>query len=484
MSSRVLKILRRYSDVVEPYSIDESFFNLAIASLDDPEAYCCEIRKTILRNVGIPVSIGISSSKTLCKLGSELAKEEGKRDPNASGVCMLNALDAIRLFNSLPPEEIWGIGGRMAATLKRYGITTVKKLLDKDEAWIRKTMSIRGVYTVRELRGISCLPLEEEEPPQKSMMVSASFGQRLRDYELIKDAVVKHATEGAFRLRHAGLRAGSIGVHLRTSYFADNVIIKDYVVHLNPPTSITGEIVEGAVKALDYVYQRNIDYAKAGIFFSDLEPADGGQMILDDMDPKRQKMNALMKAMDEINSKFGEKTIIPASVLDTSASDPHKGRLSEWKPDMVHILLRERKALDDEKFCAIRKRALISHFRNILFRPTPTPRVAANAVYSVKMFNRFEFFLQVVYNYYRLWRIKGDQRMVARGIIAEQVECESNIASRRLASPDNDGKEIIIFSASGRNVKRITGSKRAVYHSAGAQLSDQSSGKRVRRKTV
>ena len=72
-------------------------------------------------------------------------------------------------------------------------------------------------------------------------------------------------------------------------------------------------------------------------------------MILEDLDPKRQKMNALMKAMDEINSKFGEKTIIPASVLDTSASDPHKGRLSEWKPDMVHILLRERerKALGD-----------------------------------------------------------------------------------------------------------------------------------------
>ena len=97
MSSRVLKVLRRYSDVVEPYSIDESFFNLAIASLEDPEAYCCEIRKAILRNVGIPVTIGISTSKTLCKLGSEVAKEVGKRAPNASGVCLLKAKGAIRI---------------------------------------------------------------------------------------------------------------------------------------------------------------------------------------------------------------------------------------------------------------------------------------------------------------------------------------------------------------------------------------------------
>jgi len=265
-------------------------------------------------------------------------------------VCLLKAMDAIRIFESLPPEEVWGIGRRMAATLKRFGINTVKKLLDKDEDWVRKYMSIRGAYTVRELRGISCFPLEEEEPPQKSMMVSASFGQRLKDYAPIKDAVVKHATEGAFRLRHAGLRAGSVGVHLRTSYFTEDVIVRDYIVPLNPPTSITDEIVEGAVKALEFVYQRNIDYAKAGIFFTDLEPADGGQMILEDLDPKRQKMNALMKAMDEINSTFGDKTIIPASVLDTSASDPHKGRLSEWKPDMVHILLRERerKALGND----------------------------------------------------------------------------------------------------------------------------------------
>lgn len=92
MSSRVLKALRRFSDVVEPYSIDESFFNLSIASIEDPEDYCINIRRTILRSTGIPVSIGISTTKTLCKLGSEIAKEQGKRDPNATGVHFLSAM--------------------------------------------------------------------------------------------------------------------------------------------------------------------------------------------------------------------------------------------------------------------------------------------------------------------------------------------------------------------------------------------------------
>ena len=351
MSSRVLKALRRFSDVVEPYSIDESFFNLSIASIEDPEDYCINIRRTILRSTGIPVSIGISTTKTLCKLGSEIAKEQGKRDPNATGVHFLSAMAAGSLFHTLPVSEIWGIGGRTAQTLKRFGITTVERLLQKDEDWVRKYMSIRGVRTVRELRGISCFPLEEEEPPQKSMMVSSSFGQKLRDYKPIKDAVVKHAAEGAFRLRHEGLRAGVVGCHLRTSYFTQSVVVGDYSVPLNPPTSITQEIVDGAIKAMEHVYRPGIEYAKAGIFFSDLEPEEGGQLILEDLDPKRQKMNALMKAMDKINAKFGDKTIIPASIKDTSASDPHKGRLSEWKEsDLIHLQIRNaHKELDEDE---------------------------------------------------------------------------------------------------------------------------------------
>ena len=341
MSSRVLTTLRRFSDVVEPYSIDESFFNLTIAEIDDPEAYCRAIRQAIRRSVGIPVSIGISTTKTLCKLGSEIAKEQGKKDPGAPGVYFLPALAAAGLFRTLPVDEIWGIGGHMAQKLKRYGITTVEKLLQRDEDWIRRNMSIRGVRTVRELRGICCYPLDEDEPPQKSMMVSASFGQRLKELGPIREAVVRHAAEGAFRLRHAGLRAGSVGCHLRTSYFTQEVIVSDYAVPLEPPTSITQEIVEAAVKALEHIYRPGIEYAKAGIYFGDLDPVEGGQMIFGDLDPRRQKMNALMKAIDEITEKLGDKAIIPASIKDTSASDPHKGRLSKWKAgDLLHIQLR------------------------------------------------------------------------------------------------------------------------------------------------
>lgn len=350
MSARVLKTLRRFSDVVEPYSIDESFFNLSIAEIDDPEAYCRRIRQTILRDVGIPVSIGISTTKTLCKLASEIAKERGKRDPLAPGICFLSAVAAVGLFRDLPVSEIWGIGGHMARSLKRFGITTVEDLLRRDERWIRKNMSIRGVRTVRELRGIACYPLVEEEPPQKSMMVSSSFGQKLTDFELIKDAVVKHAAEGAFRLRHAGLRAGCVGCHLRTSYYTQDVIVRDCTIPLSPPTNITQEIVEAVVAALGHVYRPHIEYAKAGIYLENLEPAEGGQMMLDDLAPGRRKMNALMRAMDEITARFGDKAVIPAAIVDTSGSDPHKGRLSGWTPETARVRLKARdaQALDDD----------------------------------------------------------------------------------------------------------------------------------------
>ncbi len=331
ISGRVARTLSRFTDALEQYSIDESFFNLAIRSLDDPEDYCRGIRAEVLRTVGIPLSIGVSTTKTLCKLGSEIAKKRTAADPGDSGVCMLLPMDAARLFDDLPVGEVWGIGPRMAKKLRYMGADTVGKLLAHDDTWIKKYLTIRGLQTVRELRGISCFPLEETEEKQKSMMVSASFGQRLTELDDIRAAVVKHAAEAAFRLRRGELRAGQISCELRTSYFIESVYKNRASEKLSPPTSQTDEIVGAAIRCLEKIYRPGIQYAKAGVLLDELCDAENEQMQLEDLDPERQKKDRLMAALDEINMRFGLKTVIPAAIKDTSKSDPHREFLSKWK---------------------------------------------------------------------------------------------------------------------------------------------------------
>ncbi|MBP5211387.1 MAG: UmuC protein [Pyramidobacter sp.] len=332
MSSRVARHLSRWTDALEQYSIDECFFNLSIAEIDDPEDYCRKIRAAVLRCTGIPVSIGVAPTKTLCKLGSEVAKARGKKDPDDDGVCMLLPLDAARLFATLPPDEIWGLGGQTVNKLASKGVTTVAQFLARDEKWIRATLGLRALQAARELRGFSCFPLEEHEEKQKSMMVSASFGTKLTEYDDIKAAVVRHAVEGAFRLRRAGLRAGVCGCRLRTSYFAPDPKIGARTAVMTPPTAQDHEIIAAALACLKKIFVPGVAYAKTGVFFEDLHDSDTGQLRFEDLDPARQKMDRLFLALDELNVRFGRRTVIPAAIKDTSKSDPHREHLSRADP--------------------------------------------------------------------------------------------------------------------------------------------------------
>ena len=327
ISRRVMAVLAEYTDTVEQYSIDEAFFNLAIASIDDHAGYCEEIRRAVLEKCGIPVSIGISTSKTLCKLGSEMAKARCMKDASASPVCVLRAEDAYPLYPRLSPADVWGVGRRTAQALRAIGITTVADMLSMDERTIRRMASIRLVQTVRELRGIPEFPLCGEEEKQKSMMVSSSFGKRLTDYSDIKVALIKHAYDGARKLRSAGLKARVVGVTLRTSRFISAVYANSAKVEMDPPASQDGEIIAAALRCLEEIYRPGIEYAKTGIFFDGLEDGDCRQLTMFDLDPQREKKERQMKSIDELNAKFGKRTIFPAVIKDTSAVDPqHRWR--------------------------------------------------------------------------------------------------------------------------------------------------------------
>ncbi|MGN0837484.1 MAG: hypothetical protein ACI4NN_00175 [Pyramidobacter sp.] len=343
-SSRVMACLKRYTDLIEQYSIDESFFSLAIAAVSDPLNYCRNIRRTILHNCGIPVSIGISTTKTLCKIASELAKERSKRAPHSDGVCMLMPADAERVFPGLELKNVWGIGTRSAERLNSAGIWTVPQLLKEDENRIRRILSIRGVLTVRELRGIPCFPLEEEAQPQQSLQVSRSFGQRLTRYEDIEAMVVRHAAEGAYRLRNQQLCAGIVGCILLTSQFIENPYLQSAEISLAAPTSRDSDIIDGAIKCLKEIFQPGRKYAKAGIYLNRLCSARCRQMNIFEANGSGLRQDRLMCALDQINRKFGKAVIAPAVIQCAKACEPRHALRSAWNSQMITAKIAERTA--------------------------------------------------------------------------------------------------------------------------------------------
>lgn len=336
VSARVMSQLARFTDCLEAYSIDEAFLNLDIASIGDPAEYCRRIRAALLRNCGIPISIGISTTKTLCKIASEQVKERAKKRQDGDGVCRLLPEEAAPYLEQLPLADVWGVGRKSAEKLSRMGVTTAAQLLKRDEPWIRKYLTIRGVMTARELRGIRCFPLEDKEVKQQSLQVSRSFGNRLRSFEDIKGAVVRHAAEGAFRLRAQGLCAGAVGCSIRTSPFDDLFYGQSAERPLSPPTSQDGEIIAAALECLKKVYVPGYDYAKAGIWLRDLRDADVQQMdLFSALDPQRLKLDRLMEAVDRLNMELGEHTVAPAALKCADASAPRREKLSHGQIELL-----------------------------------------------------------------------------------------------------------------------------------------------------
>ena len=156
LSDRVMRVLSQFSPTLEVYSIDEAFADLTNLAIDDLTEYGKTMKERVLQYVGLPVSVGIASSKCLCKIANEIVKH----DPSYDGVLDLTALEdeeVDALLSQVAIGDVWGIGRKYSTFLHNHGIMTAKDLKYADEQWIRKYLTVTGHRIVLELRGISCM---------------------------------------------------------------------------------------------------------------------------------------------------------------------------------------------------------------------------------------------------------------------------------------------------------------------------------------
>tara|TARA_B110000003_G_C16617214_1_gene521715 strand:+ start:721 stop:1980 length:1260 start_codon:yes stop_codon:yes gene_type:complete len=304
MSRRVMNIISEFTPSIEVYSIDEAFIELTNMNVDY-ESYARHMRKVILQYTGIPVSIGIASTKTLTKVANHIAKD----DESLEGVCSLIQHENLdQVLEDTNVADVWGVGRQLSKKLIANGIFNAKLLKNCEDTWVRKMMSVNGLKTVSELREISCLDLEETSATRKSCCTTRSFGKPLINLEDIEQAVTTFARRATERIRGENLIASTVSVFLRTNPFDRNRYYSNSsTTTLSYPTYDTVQIVKTALQLTKIIFRENYKYKKAGVLLSGFY--EKGTETKDLFSEARYRSPKLMSAVDQINERYGSDTI-------------------------------------------------------------------------------------------------------------------------------------------------------------------------------
>ena len=309
LSQRVMETLRQFTPDLEVYSIDEAFLSLDGFSHLDLADYAKEIRSRVKQWTGIPVSIGIGSTKTLAKVANHVAKRRTK-----TGVFDIRDQELqADILESFPVKDIWGIGRRWAKKLPDFGVETALELRQAKPTLIRRHFTVVGERIVRELNGVSCLPLEAMTA-KKNIMSSKSFGSIQTEFQPIAEALSCYAARACEKMRDQGSKTQGIHVMLRTSRFREGS--PQYSNGMNYsfpiPTSDTRLIVKAAKQCLKQIYRPGYGYQKTGVMLTDLisDSFQQQDLFLTGDDSRSER---LMAVMDRINKQMGRNTLYLAS---------------------------------------------------------------------------------------------------------------------------------------------------------------------------
>jgi DNA polymerase V len=306
VSHRVMQTLGTMVPIIENYSIDESFLNIGEFSEREVEPLARELRERVHRWVGIPTCVGIAPTKTLAKVANFIAKKR----PQYGGVCDLRSSQVrADLLQTVPVDEVWGIGAASAAKLARIGVQTAADLavLDPDNA--RALMTVTGGRTVYELRGISCLPLELMEPTRKGIAVTRSFGAPVTSWQQMREAIANYAMRAAEKMRRYKVAAENIFVFMHTSTFDNDPFYSNGAsARFSETTNDTGKVVALAVCLGERLWRDGFRYSKCGVMITELMPETIRQPALwGELDC--EKRERAWRAMDKLNATLGHDTV-------------------------------------------------------------------------------------------------------------------------------------------------------------------------------
>lgn len=313
MSRRLNDIYRDFSPRVEIYSIDESFIDLSDIKTELRETLARDMRTTARQWVGIPTCVGIGPTKTLAKLANHIAKGT----PELDGVCDLTSVAAQKHWlGRVQLEDIWGVGRAGAARLRALGCRTVADVALLDPRPVRAGMTVVGERMIYELRGVSCMQLEDVAPTRKGCAVTRSFSSRVSDLAKLEQAVATYAARLGEKLRRGGLGTDHVTVFVHTSEHDRSGPQRSAAMTVDLPEASNDTVLltKAARWGARRIWRDGFAYSKAGLITTDLVPLACSQRALPGIGQfDRGHSAALMSALDRCNQRWGRETLVLAA---------------------------------------------------------------------------------------------------------------------------------------------------------------------------
>lgn len=307
MSDRVMKTLAGFAPGVEIYSIDEAFLDLSSMPFVDLLSLGVKMRKTVLKNTGIPTCVGIAATKTLAKMANRFAKKYNK----AIGVhWAANDNLVSEMLEATPVNDVWGIGRQYALMLLRNGINTAKDFRDLPDDFVRHHMSVVGSRLLNEIRGVPSIAWELEIPAKKNICAARSFGSLTSKKSVIEEALSNFAASCALKLRqqHSVAREMKVSINTNPHIPGEKQYYRSIVIGLDTPTSNTPDLIKYALQGLDIIFKEGFRYMKCGVECLRLVPESEIQLNLFSAAAERKTRKAI-EALDSVNVAMGKELI-------------------------------------------------------------------------------------------------------------------------------------------------------------------------------
>jgi DNA polymerase-4/DNA polymerase V len=334
-SLRMFEILRRFSPDVEEYSIDEAFVDLTglRRSYHGPYGLIAKkMQETVETELGFTVSVGVSLTKVLAKIGSKHNKPHG--------LTIIPGRDIHLYLEKLPTEKIWGIGSNTAAFLSKLGITTALEFARKDEGFIQKHLSKPYQEIWHELNGRSVYPVTvESKSSYQSISKAKTFTPSSNDETFIFAQLSKNLENACIKARRYKLAATRLIIFLRTQEFRNTGI----EMKLSRPSAYPSDLFGLLRAGFDRVHRSNRFYRQTGVVLAGLVSETGVQYTLFDDPARIEKMAKIYNAVDELSEKFGKYTVHHATSLPTKIQSQHEGERGDVPERVTDIFKGENK---------------------------------------------------------------------------------------------------------------------------------------------
>jgi len=316
---RLEKICERFTPDMETYSIDEIFLDVTGSHhlFGGPEEMAQTIKKTVKEELGINCTIGMGPNILIAKLASDLAKPDGLR--------WIDKEMVPTILQSLPVKKLWGIGPHTEEKLRAMGIKTCGELGAAPLSVLTKKFGVLGGQLKTMGNGILDRPLESAARDPKSIGHSRTFFKDIWHREDIEPQLLKLSEMVGRRARRYGYKGKKVTLTVRYSDF------KTFTrqTTLDTYTNDTGEIYRTALSILDGI--RLVKSIRLlGVSLSSF--GNNEQMTFFEIKDRRER-EALLKAMDAVNDKFGEDKITWASTVNQEKG--HSVISPVWRPSGV-----------------------------------------------------------------------------------------------------------------------------------------------------